>query len=531
MGDYTKYKNVNTVFGGTGGITVPVGANAERPTSALVGTLRYNTDLGLIEQYNALGWQSVDAPPTVSNISGTINENTNSTITISGSNFKTGAVVSIEGAAVSGIPRALSTTFVSPSQLTAATNATAVNFVGGASFDVKVQNPSGLSAVLSPAGVIDRDPVWSTATGTYSVFDSARSTSLTFSAADPDGGTITYSVASGSLPSGASLNTSTGAIGPFNAVGSDTSSTFTLRATSSVGSQVADRSFTILVRAPTVQSFTSGTGNFSVPSGVTSVRVLVIAGGGSGGTRNSGGDSGGTDGGGAGGAGGYVEVGSFPVSPGGSVPYQVGGGAPATRSANVQTPGSQGQPSIFGSITAIGGGFGGCGPGGPSAFGGAGGSGGGGGGGGAPPAAPGGPGQQPGQPGFSNGFGFNGGNNSQSPPYSGSGGGGAGGNGTDGGSGRVAPGGGGRSSDITGSSVARAGGGAGGGGGPSTVVGGNASAGGGRGGGAGPSGYPSGVGENGGTNTGGGGGGGAGSPAGGGGYGGFGGPGVIIVRY
>jgi hypothetical protein len=101
MAVYSKVKNVNTSFGGTKGIVVPSGATAERDPSVVVGTIRYNTDLGLIEQYNALGWQSVDAPPTVSSITGIINENSNSTITITGSNFKTGAIVSIEGPAVS----------------------------------------------------------------------------------------------------------------------------------------------------------------------------------------------------------------------------------------------------------------------------------------------------------------------------------------------------------------------------------------------------------------------------------------------
>jgi len=143
---------------------------------------------------------------------------------------------------------------------------------------------------LSPAGVIDRDPVWSTAAGTYTVFDGSRGTTLLFTAADPDGGTITYSLASGALPSGATLNSSTGGISGFNAVASDTSSTFTLRATSSVGSQVTDRTFIILVRAPIVQSFTStGASTFSVPNGATNVDVLVVAGGGAGGNQHGGG--------------------------------------------------------------------------------------------------------------------------------------------------------------------------------------------------------------------------------------------------
>lgn len=454
MADYAKYRNVNTVFGGTAGIVVPVGGTSERAVSPDVGTVRYNTDLGLLEQYNALGWQSVDAPPTVTNITGTINENTNSTITISGSNFKTGAIVFVEGAGVSGISRALSTTFVGVSQLTAATNATALNYVGGASFDIKVVNPSGLSGTLSPAGTIDRDPIWTTAAGTYTVYDSTRATGLTFSANDPDGGTITYSVASGSLPAGASLNSSTGAITGFSPVGSDTSSTFTLRATSSVGSQTADRTFTILVKSPVVTTYNStGSGTFSVPTGVTSVRVLVIGGGGTGGHQVGGG----------GGAGGFVEAPNLPVTPGGSVPYNVGAGgvAPGFQpSANQSFPGG---PSTFGPITALGGGGGGChnGPGGgiPSGNG-PGGPGGSGGGAGAGPGGNSAGGATQGPSGGFTGYGNPGGNGVFG--WSGGGGGGAGG------AGQAAPGannggagGPGRNSDITGSTVTYAGGGGG----------------------------------------------------------------------
>lgn len=462
MGNYSKYKYVNTAFGGTGGLVVPNGTTAQRDSGVAVGTLRYNTDLGLIEQYNALGWQSVDAPPTVTNISGTINENTNSTITITGSNFKTGAIVRVEGAAVSGIPRALSTTFVSTTQLTAATNAAAVNYVGGANFDISVGNPSGLGGTLSNAGTIDRDPVWSTAAGTYSVFDGSRGTPITFAAADPDGGTITYSVLSGSLPAGATLNTTTGVISGFSAVASDTSSPFTLRATSSVGSQTADRPFTILVRAPVVTTFTAtGAATFNVPTGVTAVEVLVVAGGSVGGNQHGGG----------GGAGGLIFRPGFPVTPGGSIPVNVGAGGTGMPTGGSNgywdEPQAQGKDSNFGTLTAKGGGIGpshqsvGSGlPGRPGGSGGGGNSEPGG-------TPPGGTGTQPSQPGDSGayGFGFPGGNGLPGPGFPNWVGGGGGGAGAAGG-GAPGPhagnGGVGRAYSISGSSTFYAGGGGGG---------------------------------------------------------------------
>ena len=55
----------------------------------------------------------IDNPPTVASFSGILNQNVNTTLTITGTGFKSGAVVAIEGASVSNSSRALTTTFVS----------------------------------------------------------------------------------------------------------------------------------------------------------------------------------------------------------------------------------------------------------------------------------------------------------------------------------------------------------------------------------------------------------------------------------
>ena len=175
--DYSKSKYRDTKFGGTEGIVLPSGnSTTDRPAQPVPGQMRYNEDTQLVEQYagsgaNA-GWKGIDAPPTLTNVSGVIREDTDVTITVTGSNFGPGSIVYIEGPAVNGIPRALTTTFVNSAELTANTNAASVGYVGGASYDVKVTNTSGLSATLSPAGNIDRDVVWATSAGSLgTVFD------------------------------------------------------------------------------------------------------------------------------------------------------------------------------------------------------------------------------------------------------------------------------------------------------------------------------------------------------------------------
>lgn len=525
MGIYSKYKNVNTVFGGTGGLVLPSGTTAERDSGTVVGTLRYNSDLGLVEQYNALGWQSVDAPPTVTSFSGVINENTNTTLTITGSNFKTGAVAYITGLATSSIDRAVATTWVSASTITVATNAASVNYVGGAAFGLKVTNPSGLSGTLDPAGNVDRDPIWQTASTTSSptvIYDAGRSTSITYSATDADGNAISYSLVSGSLPAGATLNTSTGVVSGFSAVASDTTSSFTLRATSTSSSgglvSTQDRGFAIQIKAPVVTSYTSVASTTWTAPFTGNIQVLVVAGGGAGGGGTAGG----------GGAGGLVYHSAYPVTNGTPYGVTVGGGGPMPTGQNTGQ-GNNGGNSVFGGITAVGGG-GGAGYNATSV--GTGGSGGGGG-------------QYPGWPGSAVGAGgvtantVAGGSGYGNPggPYSGGptggshGGGGGGGAGAAGQAGPLGAGGVGLAYSITGSSVTYAGGGMGASNVDTTKS--NAAGGGGRGG---PGGQQNGSpypgssrgGESGAANTGGGGGGGWDYGGGGAGQGGS---GIVVLRY
>jgi hypothetical protein len=243
----SKNRNLTEVVENDGVLTIPSGSAAQRPASPTVGTLRYNTDTGLVEQYNNVGWQGIDAPPVVTNLSGIINADTDSVITVNGSNFKNGCTVTIEGAGVSNTPRTLTTTFISSSQVTAQTNATSVNYAGGESYNIKVSNPSGLTSVLSPAGNIDRDPLWSTSAGNLTtITDLDTGTHTTLSATDPDSDSIAYSITSGALPIGVSLNSSTGVISG-NPVNISNSTTYSFGVTATANSQTAVRSFNIIV--------------------------------------------------------------------------------------------------------------------------------------------------------------------------------------------------------------------------------------------------------------------------------------------
>ena len=280
-------------------------------------------------------------------------------------------------------------------------------------FDIVITNGNSLSSTALNQITIDAQPAWSTATGNIgNIYDGSRSgVSFTVAAADPEsGGDIVYTLESGSLPAGLSgTSTSSGYVisGTASAVGSNTTSTFTIRA-KDVNSNIADREFNIVVYAPTIESFTSS-GTFSVPGGVTAVNVLVVAGGAGGVQRHGGG----------GGAGGLIYRPGFPVTPGGTVTVTVGDGGVGGAPGPVGPAGQSGQDSVFGTLTAKGGG------GGPSD---GAGQPGGSGGGGAYYAQSGGSATQPTQPGDSGTYGFGnaGGNGIACVSYIGGGGGGAG---------------------------------------------------------------------------------------------------------
>jgi hypothetical protein len=499
--------NDNIEFSGTEAVRMPNGTTGQRANAA-AGDIRFNTTINLMEYYDGTNWKAIDASPVVTSVTGFINEDDTTNLVLAGSNFQPGATVEFFNFTTNTLIKAAPTvTRDSSAQLTVATGNDSSGMTAGTAISIKITNPSGLSATLDNALTVEADPTWVTSSGSLAtIYDSLRSSYSAISvSATSSTGTVTYAVQSGSLPTGLSLNTSTGAItGTAGAVGSSTTSSFTLRATTDAQNvSFTDRNFSITVREPIITSFTStGSGSFSVPSGISSVQVLVIAGGGGGADRHGGG----------GGAGGFVEHSTFPVTPGGSVSYTVGSGGPAS-----SQDGSNGDNSVFGSITAVGGGGGRSDTNGFDGGSGAGGNQG---------PSGGGSGTQ-GPNGGGTGYGNPGGAGAAGPG-SGGGGGGAGGSGSPAPSGSVGgAGGNGRSSSITGSPVFYAGGG--GGGCRSSTTGGNGGPGGGGSASRSPNRGPSPA-SAGTTNTGGGGGAGA-EIAGGGGAAAAGGPGVIIVRY
>jgi len=179
----------------------------------------------------------------------------------------------------------------------------------------------------------------------------------------PTGSTFSaYSLVSGSLPSGLSLNTSTGVIsGTMGEVASTTAYSFTIRGTDTDGDTVDQAYSWTITNVPfgatggTITTYSSGSTNYKVHTFTSSgtitfsksgsVDVLMVGGGGSGGGRHGGG----------GGGGGVLHITGVALTASSYVCTLGAGGGNVTGG----TRGNSGSNTTFLGQTAIGGGAGG----------------------------------------------------------------------------------------------------------------------------------------------------------------------------
>ena len=273
---------------GTEGTKVASGTTGERGSTA--GQWRYNSATGFFEGRNSSSFSSLEPTPTVASVDDTEVDSAgggNQTIVVTGTNFTSGGTISFVGSSVNF--NASTTTLNSATQVTAV--APKSSFLNAQEpYSVKFTASSGTSGTSAGLISVDNTPSWNTSTGTIYTGNDLQNVSVTVSATDADGDTISYSETTSVLSSaGLSLNSSTGVIsGTPTGVSSSTTYTFTLRATA--GSKTVDRQFSIVITDATVQAFnyTGSDQTWTVPSGVTSATIQAWGAGGGSDSSNSG---------------------------------------------------------------------------------------------------------------------------------------------------------------------------------------------------------------------------------------------------
>lgn len=239
----------------------------EQPTPAVTGMLWYDTVTSELKVYDGTEWQvagggssSSNPAPTVESVSPlSYNGDADTAVTITGTNFTLGAQVKF--ITHSGV--AVDASVVSVTSTTTITAQTPQAFLeSDGPLDIRVTLPDGQFAGLPDAIQTGGSPTWTTAAGTlyqnaYGEDITAGDNSYrldmdvdeTIAATDPDGQTVTYSVESGALPTGTSLDPATGNISGTlpSSLPADTTYTFTAGASDTAGNTTT-RSFNIIVK-------------------------------------------------------------------------------------------------------------------------------------------------------------------------------------------------------------------------------------------------------------------------------------------
>ena len=179
-----------------------------------------------------------ETKPTITGISPSTIENTQTAVTITGTNFV--SVPTVEAISTTGaITRADTVSFTSATTIVANFTLTT-----DGTYFIRVENNDGNAVRSSSALLTVSDaPAWTTAAG--SLGSNAAGSAISYTVAATNA--TSFAVQSGSLPGGTSLNTSSGVIsGTESGATAETTYSFTIRATDAEG-QTADRAFSITI--------------------------------------------------------------------------------------------------------------------------------------------------------------------------------------------------------------------------------------------------------------------------------------------
>ena len=350
---------VNTAGGTfTGGVTFEAGTTHNTGSNTFTMPTTRGLDNYVLTRDDSIGtggttWKETITQPSITSVSGEINEDTNTTLTVTGTNLTTGMTVKLinssTGADITG-HTALSYSGAS-SPITVTIPSATTNITPGLQVKLHISK-SGLTAT-SDAITVSEDPNWSTSAGNlaeiYDNFNAGGTTPTVFdrltATAGAGGGTLIYANDDSSLDSTYfSIASSTGII---------TTTATALTGLTGSGDVTENFNANAKIDGDTTKNAVRAF-NIIIRKLYTYATDILVVGGGGGSSRGTG--SGGSGGGG-------MVYSNSPINLTRGIQYtvEVGTGGAVASSAN--TLGSSGNDSIFGgsgivTVTAKGGGHG-----------------------------------------------------------------------------------------------------------------------------------------------------------------------------
>jgi len=183
------------------------------------------------------------------------------TVLVNGTGFASGAAVTVNGQTISPV------TVVSPTQL----SFTSIALAGG-SYSLIVYNSTGGAAILVPGLIYSAVPTWTTSAG--SIGTTYETTPISTSVVATSDSAITYSLSSGSLPSGATLYANGVITGTSPVESGSTTYTFAIKA-EDAELQDTTRTFTLTINTDVV-TWSSPADNTTYTANINEVASNVV---------------------------------------------------------------------------------------------------------------------------------------------------------------------------------------------------------------------------------------------------------------
>jgi hypothetical protein len=225
-------------------ITIPAGATFAGTQNIANSALTGSGQITINGTAVALGGSITlvtETRPTFSSITPSTIENTQTTVTIAGTNFVSVPLVTAINSSTGASVVADEVSFQSASQITAK-----FTLPVDGTYKLYIENPDGNAVQTGAVLTVSDAPAWVTAAGSLGSFSGGASIgTITLTATN----STSMAVQSGSLPGGITLNSGSGSstlTGTESGATADTTYSFTIRATDAEG-QTADRAFTITI--------------------------------------------------------------------------------------------------------------------------------------------------------------------------------------------------------------------------------------------------------------------------------------------